>query len=270
MATSPDGGYGWVSPLIGGLSGYFGSRGATNAQVAGNNAAIGTEQNLIPTLEGLYGSQRNAGNGAFGQLVSTLGLNGGAPNYAGFENSPGYKFAVQQGEQAIDRQAAAGGNLYTPNTMNAVGGYVTGLASQNYNNYVDQLLRTAGYGAQGNASLGQDLYGIGANIAQTQSASGNARAVGSAGAATGVGSAAASLPWGKIISGLGSWFSPSTNNSGVSGGSDGSNVDPYAGFDTSGLGTLDYSGGYSPSTDTSLDFNNMNSGFNSSDPNSGF
>jgi hypothetical protein len=262
-----------MSPVISGLSGYFGSNGASNAQVAGNNAAIGTEQNLIPALTNVYGAQRTAGNGAFSPLTASLGLNGGAPDYSAFDHSPGYQFSVQQGQQAINRQAAATGGAYSSSTLGAIGNYTQGMASENYNNYVNQLMGLAGYGASGNANLGQNLYGVGANIAQTQSASGNARANGAAGAANGIGSAASGLPWGQIVSGIGSMF----NNSGSSGtstipGADtnyGGTYDPYAGMDTGNLGNLSGLDSFGSGADSS-GFNDPNGGFNSYDPNGAF
>ena len=232
-ASSSSGNYAWLGPLTSSLAGYFGSNSASGAQVAGNNNAIGTEQSLIPQLTGLYDAQRTTGNQSFSTLGQQLGINGQAPNYAAFDNSPGFQFATQMGQQAINRQAAASGNAYSSNTLANIGNYTQGMASQNYNNYVSQLMQTAGYGASGNANLGQNLYGIGANIAQTQAASGNAQAVGSAAGASAIGSAAGSLPWGSIISGVGSLF----NNSGVSGG---------GGIPAGQTSTLDSLGGTNP------------------------
>lgn len=212
QAMNTDPGYGWVGPLVSGLAGAYGSNAAAGAASTGENNAIGTETQLQGTLGGIYGHELNTGNGAFDALSSTLGLNGAAPSYAGFENSPGYQFAVQQGQQAINRQAAATGGAYSTSTLGAIGGYTAGMASENYNNYVNQLLQSAGIGASGNASFAGNMTSAANNIAQAQIGKGVARANGASGTAGAIGTAAQGMPWGSIISGIGSLF----NNSGYS------------------------------------------------------
>lgn len=209
-------GWGWVGPLVSGLAGAYGSSSAAGAASTGENNAIGTETQLQSTLGGIYGHELNTGNGAFDALNSTLGLNGAAPSYAGFENSPGYQFAVQQGQQAINRQAAATGGAYSTSTLGAIGGYTAGMASENYNNYVNQLLQSAGIGASGNASFAGNMTSAANNIAQAQIGKGVAQANGVSGTAGAIGTAAQGMPWGSIISGIGSLF----NNSGYSGSSE--------------------------------------------------
>lgn len=239
MATSNS--YGWVSPLLSGIANFYGaSHGAGNV-AQGENNAIGTEAQLEGQLGGIFGPQTTQGNAAMGTLGAQLGLNG-TPDYSAFENSPGFKFATQMGTQAINRQAAAEGNLYTPNTLDAVGGYVQGMASQNYNNYIQQLMQMAGIGAQGNANYASDLSSAAGNIGQLQVGKGSAAGAGTVGTSSAVGQIAGAVPWGNLISDVGSWFKGS-NNSGVSqsSGAGTSGYDPYAGFDTSNLGNLDLS-----------------------------
>lgn len=179
-----------LSGLVTGGANIYGSQNAAEAQNNGILAGIGQQNTTMGNINGLFGAQTGAGNNAFVQLqnLQNGGGNGQAPDYSNFNNSPGYQFAVQQGTQAINRQAAASGSLYTPNTLNTVGQYVTGAASQNYNNYVQQLLQTAGLGGQANASLSQANLTTGSNISQLDQNSGNAEAGGIAGAAGSVGS----------------------------------------------------------------------------------
>lgn len=261
MATNASSSYGWVSPLVSGLAGYFGSNSAANAQAAGSNNAIGTEQQLEGQLGGIYGTQMNAGNAAFSPLMSALGVNG-APDYSAFENSPGYQFAVQQGTQAINRQAAASGGAYSSTTLGDIGQYVTGLASQNYQNYVNNLMGLAGFGSSANANYANALSNAAGNVAQAQQNKGNAYATGTAGGANAIAGAAGSLPWGNIISGIGSLF----NNSGVSSGSglDGSSMSDQV--------NADYANYSPPTVDPSTlsnpyDVSSINTGY---DPYSGF
>lgn len=165
----------------------YGSQNAAEAQNKGILAGIGTQHDTMGNINSLFGSQTATGNGAFNQLGSALGVNGKAPDPSTFYNQPGYKFAVDQGTQAIQRMATANGSIYTPNTLASVGQYVTGTAGQNYNNYIQQLLSTAGLGAQGNNTLSGANLQTGANISQLQQNSGTVQGAGVNSAAGGIG-----------------------------------------------------------------------------------
>lgn len=53
---------------------------------------------------------------------------------ADYEQDPGYLFRLSQGEQAINRAAAARGNRFAPRTVQELTEYGQGLASQEYGN----------------------------------------------------------------------------------------------------------------------------------------
>lgn len=127
--------------------------GVTGANSTALNNVTGANTAAMGNISSLFAPQTTTGNDAFNTLGSTLGLNGQPANYSNFTNMPGYQFAVQQGTQAINHAATAGGNAYTPGTMAAVGQYVTGTAAQDYNTYVGQLMSAAGYGASANNTL---------------------------------------------------------------------------------------------------------------------
>lgn len=60
-------------------------------------------------------------------------------NGSDLANTPGYQFALQQGEQGINRAAAASGGI-NGGTQKALAQYDVGLADQNYNNAYGQQL----------------------------------------------------------------------------------------------------------------------------------
>ncbi len=251
-ASTSNSSYSWVGPLISGLSGYFGSNSAANAQAAGESNAINTQSNLESTLNNIFSAQSGAGNPAFTTMGNQLGISG-TPNYAAFNNSPGFQFATQMGEQAINREAAAQGNLYTPNTLMNIGNYAQGMASQNYNNYMQQLSQLAGFGAQANQGLSSGISSAATNISQAQQNQGNANASGSAGQAGAIAGAASQMPWGSVISGVGNLvsnlFSPSLSssansmaNSAVSDYSNNFNLAGIPGVDTGSGPSLNTSG----------------------------
>lgn len=194
-----------LGSVAGTAANIYGAQNASEAQNNGILAGIGTQQQTLGNINNLFSTQANTGNGAFTALGSALGTNGAPPDPSVFTNQPGYQFAVQQGTQAIDRQATAMGSAYTPNTLDAVGQYVTGTASQNYNNYISQLLSTAGLGSTANQALTTANLQVGGNTSQLQQNSGNAQASGQAA----IGSQVGGL--------LGNIFGSGANSSGLGG-----------------------------------------------------
>lgn len=94
-------------------------------------------QAAIPTLEQQY-NQLLSDPGA---LMSKFGQS--------FQTSPGYQFSVDQATQAANRAAAAGGMVGSPAEQQQLGQTVTGLANQDYYNYIDRTLGLYGRGLQG-------------------------------------------------------------------------------------------------------------------------
>lgn len=188
---------------FGGFGSQFSSGGFGNFTGGGTNAysygapgsafGIGTPNVFSPSTSAKVNPRGAAAPGATpGQAGTAYGPTGGQgqaygagnPNYAGFYNSPGYQFTLGTGEQAINRSAAAQGNLYAPNTAAALNNYAQGQASTQYNNYVQQLFSMAGLGGQATAGTAQAAYNTGANISQAASNAGNANASGVLGSAS--------------------------------------------------------------------------------------
>lgn len=145
-----------------------GANAGIGAQQGAMNAVSGYYGNVMPALQSYWNPSLTAGNAAMNTLGSTLGTNGQPANYSSFYNMPGYQWAVNQGTQAIDRQAAAMGSAYTPNTMDAVGQYVTGTAMQDYNTYINQLLQTGGLGQQAAGALSAGQMGVAQGLGNAQ------------------------------------------------------------------------------------------------------
>jgi hypothetical protein len=184
-----------ASTITGALPGLLQSGIGAGTALAAGNAVAGADQNAITTqqnnlgnIQNIWGTQQQTGQGANTALQSSLGLNGATADPANFLNMPGYQFAVQQGTQAIQRQAAAMGNAYTPNTAAAVGQYVTGTASQDYNTYISQLMGAAGLGTTANQGLQTANQTTANNVSQLQQNIGQANAYGINGAGNAAGS----------------------------------------------------------------------------------
>lgn len=133
-----------------------------------------------------------------------------------FEADPGYAFRQQQGQQAIERSAAARGGLLSGAAMKGIERFGQGLASEEYgnaynrfqsnqNNQFNRLASLAGVGQTANNALAQAgsqfanaMSGISQNNAANQGnamlAAGNARASGYAGIGNALSGAVANWP----------------------------------------------------------------------------
>lgn len=214
--------FGWVAAAgaVGAIgSAVIGSNAAQSAastEAGAANNATQLQQNEFNTVQGEYAPQRNLGYGADSLLSQLYGIQnpntapssatggpaagstylapgGAAPNYSGFENSPGYQFSVQQGQNAINRQATASGNLYSANTLAQLSSYNTGAASTEYNNYVQQLMGIAGLGGQATAGTAAAATTTGNNESQDALIGGAANASGVLGSASAINGGLSSL-----------------------------------------------------------------------------
>lgn len=110
----------------------------------------------------------------------------GQPNYDRFLNSPDYQFALEQGIDASNKQAAASGRLRSGGQMKALTRYGQGMASQQLGSYFNRLAAMAGIGQTATNQGGN----LGAHYGTQMS-----NAIGNAGGAA----AASSLYRGNVI-----------------------------------------------------------------------
>jgi len=171
--------------------------GAAASTVASNKAAgaVGrASQNSVQEQQREYDQARadntpfrNTGISALDQVAKLYGLdttdaNGnvikgtGKADFSSFSTSPDFQFNLQQGQDAINRSAAARGGLLSGAAVKAGQTYASGLAGNEFNSYVGHLSGLAGVGqAATNATTA-----AGTNMANQNSAAitgaGNARA----------------------------------------------------------------------------------------------
>lgn len=77
---------------------------------------------------------------------------------AGYQQSPGFKFALQQALQGANSASAAGGMLGSPQSQQQNMGIATNLANQDYNQWLDHALGLYGAGLSGE----HNIYNTGA------------------------------------------------------------------------------------------------------------
>lgn len=173
--------------MLGGslISGIFGAQSADHAADAQSDAAHeanALQRYMFNKTIDLNSQARHKGNNALDALAYEAGI-GHKPDdhYKGFEASPGYQFRLDQGNQAIERMAAARGMRLSGATLKAADNYNQGMASNEYGNYLNQLSSLAGRGqiaTQADTSAGQNYANA---FGQNTMAAGQAQASGYAG-----------------------------------------------------------------------------------------
>jgi len=186
-----DGGFNWGQALGGaggvasGLYNLFGAQNPSDAASPYYDQIPGMlEQQYRPYMQAgmgaLQGMQQyeNRGNLAGNQLMSQYGRMTNDPSGiinmlgAGFKQSPGYGFQVQQSLNAANRAAAAGGMAGSPEEQQQVATVTNQLANQDYYNYLNHSQQIYGAGISGlqgtehlGAQMGQGIYDTGASAA---------------------------------------------------------------------------------------------------------
>lgn len=97
-----------------------------------------------PWLRDTYGGAAQTGLNGTNALSALLGLSGDPSKYQdafnNYKDSTGYDFMFDEGQRAINGNAAAKGSLQSGATLKALNQYGTNIASTYYNNYLDRLL----------------------------------------------------------------------------------------------------------------------------------
>ena len=123
------------------------------------------------TITPYYDPYIKAGTGALGtaqdQYNNLLSNPGGMLNQfgQGYQQSPGFQFALQQALQGAGHAAAAGGMAGSPQHEQQNMGIATGLANQDYNNYLSNVLGLYGAGLGGIGNLTNLGFGASSDLA---------------------------------------------------------------------------------------------------------
>jgi hypothetical protein len=157
------------------------SGGAGLQRLAQGNAAQqgGYGQAIGSTIAGANAAANTLGGLTGGRAGALLDQPGGL--YGGYQASPGYQYALDQSEQAINRAAAASGGRYSGATLKALQNNAIGLANQDYEQYVNNqnaLYNNAATNDAYNAGIGTNLASLeaqtGQNVGALQTGAGNA------------------------------------------------------------------------------------------------
>jgi hypothetical protein len=210
---------GGIASAVGGIgSAVIGSNAATSAAQTQAQAAAqaqATQLQMFNTAQAAEQPYNTVGQGAVNTLAGLYGINGsgagtGAPtgqSLNAFTQSPDYAFALQQGTQAMQRSAAAGGTLISGGQLKAGQEFGQGLASQQYGNYYNRLLSLSQLGQSAATGISNAALTTGQNVGNSIQAGGQATASGIVGSANaisgGLSSATGGIAQAALLSKLG-------------------------------------------------------------------
>jgi len=167
-------GIGAAASVAGGVIASSGAKKAANTQAQAAQDAQAAQERMFQEQKALQEPFRQAGLTAQQQIMQLLGI-GGDENAEGygslakpfgaeqFQADPGYAFRQAEGMRALERSAAARGNLLSGSTMRGIQRFGQDLASQEYTNAFNR------YQIERNARLNplQSLMGSGQSAANT-------------------------------------------------------------------------------------------------------
>jgi hypothetical protein len=129
---------------------FGGSSNQTQSQNQSSNQAF-------PEISSSLIGNVNNGAAANSQIANLLGLNGQPAQTQGFQNfnnSTGYQFGLNQGEEAVNGNAAAQGLLGSGATAKALTTYGQNYANTQYGNYTNLLNQQQTSGNQSGSVIG--------------------------------------------------------------------------------------------------------------------
>ena len=170
--------------LGGAAIGSAGSNAAANKYIGGLDQAASLYKESAgqarQDIQGMYNTARQglqpyaqAGNKALNQYGSYLY---GDPSQAQqrLEQTPGYQWSLSQGSEAVNRAMAGQGYNLSGNRAIALQEYGQGLASQTYQNQLDNLYKLSSQGQNAAGNLANLASSTGANLANVQTGLGTA------------------------------------------------------------------------------------------------
>ena len=134
-----------ASSLAGGAMASSAAKKASKAQVQASQDANAAQQRMFEEQKALQEPFRQGGLTAQNEIMQLLGIGGdqAAAGYGSmakafgtdqFQQDPGYAFRQSEGMKALERSAAARGNLMSGSTMKGIQRFGQDLASQEYQN----------------------------------------------------------------------------------------------------------------------------------------
>lgn len=205
---------GWIAgaAVVGSLVSANAAKQAAKGQVNAANAATAASNAQFQQTFDAQEPWRKAGGQAVGRMSELANMPAGI-DMGNWQQDPGYQFRMQQGQDAINRSASAGGRYQSGGTLKALTAYGQGMGAQEYQNVYNrkaqeratqynQLASLAGLGQTSVGQTGQLGAQNAAQAGQNMMGAANAQSAGTVGTAN---------AWsGALNSGLNNWMTYQT------------------------------------------------------------
>lgn len=183
--------------VIGGVVAGNASKSAAQTQADAANNATNTQLSMFNTQQANAQPWMTSGSSALSTLNADMPDLTRKMTMADFQQDPGYQFDLQQGQNAMQRSAAAKGMLNSMGTQQNLNNYSMGMASNEYGNAYNRFVGSqtqrynmlSGLSQQGLQATGLTnaaAANAGNNISNNQIAAGNASAAGQIGTANAI------------------------------------------------------------------------------------
>lgn len=177
------------SSVLGAGASIFGAKAGAKAQTDAAQRATDAQLSMFNTAKGLAQPFVNFGTDALSPLSKLI--TPGADQTSALEQTPGYQFALSQGEKGVTNQATMTG--LSGNALREGGAFATGLAKNTWSDVVNKLMTAAGIGSSAAGGVGNQATMVGGQIGANITGAGNAQA-------------GADIATGNAIGGIGSNF----------------------------------------------------------------
>lgn len=207
-------------------AGVLGATSAAGTQAKAANNATAAQEAMFNQTQANVAPYIATGDVANQQLQNLLApttatgsagdpnaVGGTTPNAAetALQNTPGYQFTQQQGNQAVTNSLAAQGLGGASGPLGkGLARFVTGLADQTYNSQVANYQNATNTGAQAALGQGNIAAQTGSNVANTITGAGNASAAGTIGSTNAITGALQSATSGLLTNRLLGIYAPTT------------------------------------------------------------
>jgi len=170
---------------------------AADAQESAANRASDMQWRMYEQNRADQAPWREAGVNALGKLTGQLDTLNKPFSMEAFQADPGYGFRLAEGQKALERSAAARGNLLSGGALKGIARYGQDYASNEYSNaynrynqdntnIFNRLAAVSGIGQTASQQIGAQGLATGQGMAQNALAGGQARASGYVGQANAI------------------------------------------------------------------------------------
>lgn len=169
-----------------GSMGASAAKSASNTQAAAADRATQLQSDIYQQNRADSAPWRETGSNALKMLADAIGVNGPegtASATSAFQKGPGYDFAFNEGQRAVDRGMAAKGSVQSGARTKAQTRFGQGTANQEFSGWINKLGVLAGVGQTANAQQQQGAQAYAANTGNLMQDAAAARASGYVGSA---------------------------------------------------------------------------------------